>query len=204
MPYVPGMTETRPPIDAITTGAELKRWYWLRAELEAHARTLGLSRAGVKFDILDRIAHFLDTGEKTKPKRAKASSGFDWHSAALTDDTVLTDSYRNSQNVRRYFKSRLGASFAFNTEFMAWLKANAGRTLADACTEYQAIAARRAANGGKADIAKGNQFNQYTRDFLADNPDAGMDEVRRIWALKRAQPSDTGRHVYDRADRDLT
>ncbi|MEM8577613.1 MAG: DUF6434 domain-containing protein [Pseudomonadota bacterium] len=198
------MTETRPRIDQITTGAELKRWYWLRAELSDHARTLGLSQAGVKFEILDRIAHFLDTGQRQAPKRVKRTSAFDWHSAILTDDTPLTDSYKNTQNVRRYFTARIGPSFAFNIEFMAWLRANTGKTLADACAEYRAIAARTAANGGKTKIAPGNQFNQYTRDFLADNPQADMDDVRRVWALKRARPSATGRHVYDPSDCHLT
>ncbi|MEO0389902.1 MAG: DUF6434 domain-containing protein [Pseudomonadota bacterium] len=198
------MTEQRPPIDTISTGAELKRWYWLRTELADRARALGVSQSGRKFDILDRIAHFLDTGEHLRAPKARHSSTFDWHAAPLSDATVVTDSYRNTQNVRRYFTARLGKGFAFNTEFMAWMKANAGRTLADACAEYRAIAARKAARGGKSDIARDNQFNQYTRDFLAANPHLGMDDVRRIWALKRARPSATGRHTYDPSDLDLT
>ena len=44
----------------------------------------------------------------------------------------------------------------------------------------------------------GNPF-----DFLDDNPDMGMDDVRHFWALKRALPSEDGRHRYHRSDLDL-
>ncbi|MEM9437617.1 MAG: DUF6434 domain-containing protein [Pseudomonadota bacterium] len=197
--------ETKPGIETITDAAELRRWYWLKTDLVRRAKELGLRTAGGKFEILERIAHFLETGE-TEPVtsgKAPVMSTFDWHKEPLSDDTVLTDSYKNSQNVRRYFKSRLGDGFKFNIEFMAWLKGNAGRTLADACEEYREMKAREASPGFKSKIAHHNQFNQYTRDFLADNPEMGMEEVRRYWALKSALPSETGRHVYDRSDLEL-
>ncbi|MEM7752057.1 MAG: DUF6434 domain-containing protein [Pseudomonadota bacterium] len=190
----------RPDIATITNGKDLRRWYWLKSELVARARDLGLKTSGGKFQILDRIVYFLDTGEVLAEQKPAAKSAFDWHSAELTDETVLTDSYKNSQNARRYFKSRLGDGFKFNIEFMAWLKANTGRTLADACDEYRAMKAREGAPGFQSKIADHNQFNQYTRDFLADNPKLGMPEVRKFWALKTALPSNSGRHVYERSD----
>ena len=194
----------RPPIESIASSAELRRWYWLKADLVEHAGALGLPTSGGKFEILDRIAHFLDTGEVLRPQKSKESSDFDWHSAELTDATIITDSYRNSQNVRRYFRSRVGDGFKFNIEFMAWMKANVGRTLGDACAEYLAIRAREAAPGFQSKIADHNQFNQYTRDFMADNPSASIDDVRRFWALKTQQPSEDGRHTYHPADLELS
>ncbi len=193
--------ETRPEIAAITTGAELKRWYWLKDELAAEAKRLGLKCSDNKFAILDRIAHFLDTGETSLPSDSKPGPGssFDWHSAALTPETVITDSYKNSQNVRRFFKAQVGDQFKFTIGFMDWIRLNHGATLADAVAEYR----RMTAAGEKAPIRDHNQFNQYTVDFLKDNPGAGMDEVRRVWVLKRALPSEDGRHVYDRSDLSL-
>ena len=193
--------EARPEIATITTGAELRRWYWLKSELVDAARARGVKYSGGKFTILDRLAHFLDTGDVKWPgdETVAPSSKFDWHSARLTPETVSTDSYKNSQNVRRFFRAHLGDGFKFNIAFMNWMKTNAGATLADAIAEYR----RQKAEGLEADIPFHNQFNQYTRDFLADNPDAGMAEVRRVWALKRALPSDDGRHVYERSDLDL-
>ena len=195
--------DARPDIASIKTGTALRRWYWRKTDLVEHARSLGLKTGGGKFEILDRIAHFLDTGEAPREAAQKPKSRFDWHSAELTPQTEITDSYRNTQNVRRFFKAQVGDAFKFNIEFMAWMKANTGRTLADAVVEYHAMRAREAAPGFQSKIADHNQFNQYTRDFLAANPDLGLKDVRRVWALKIQQPSDTGRHTYDPADLEL-
>ncbi|MEM6661416.1 MAG: DUF6434 domain-containing protein [Pseudomonadota bacterium] len=201
------MTDTglRPAIDSIRDGAELRRWYWRKAELVDHARSLGVKIGGGKFELLDRIAHFLDTGERDQqtPKQPKPRSTFDWHSADLADETVITDNYKNTQNVRRYFKSRLGAGFSFNIAFMDWMRTNTGKTLADAVTAYGQIKAAGKAKGPGTTIRDHNQFNQYTRDFLKDNPGLGPADVRRIWALKIQTPSDTGRHRYHPSDLDL-
>jgi len=196
---------TKPAIETITTGTELKRWYWLKSDLSARAKALGLKTAGSKFELLDRIAVFLDTGlRKTAPApRARKTKGFDWHGGALSRETVLTDTYKNTQNVRRFFRSELGDAFKFNIEFMAWLKGNAGKTLGDACAEYRAMKRREAAPDFVSRIAPDNQFNQYMRDFLAHHPDRTVDEVRAAWAAKTQQPSATGRHVYAPGDIDL-
>lgn len=197
--------ENRPEISKIATGAELKRWYWLKSELVEHAKTIKVRTTGGKFEILERIAHYLDTGEPTRPedRTAKPTSSFDWHSADLGLQTVITDSYKNSQNVRRFFKRHLGDGFSFNIRFMAWMRENTGKTLQDAITEYQAQKAETAKPGFQSEIAHHNQFNQYTRDFLADNPDLGLKDVRHYWALKRKRPSENGRHAYERSDLDL-
>jgi hypothetical protein len=57
--------------------------------------------------------------------------------------------------------------------------------------------------GERAPIRDHNQFNQFTVDFLRDNPNDGMSELRRVGALKRALPSEDGRHVYERSDLEL-
>lgn len=202
---MPKTRDGRPDITSITSGAELRRWYWLKSELEAQAKATGVRATGGKYTILDRLAHFLDTGETIWPGdvRSKPRSSFDWHSAPLTPETVITDSYRNTQNVRRFFKAHAGESFKFNIAFMAWMKDNCGKTLADAVAEYHRLKAEAAKPGFQSEIAHHNQFNQYTRDFLADNPEKGMDDVRKYWALKRDMPSEDGRHVYHRSDLDL-
>jgi len=179
-----------------------RQWYWLKSELEAFAKNIGVRATGGKFTILDRIAHYLDTGQKDWPGDVgtRPNSKFDWHSAALTPETVITDSYKNSQNVRRFFKAHADDGFKFNIAFMGWMKANVGATLADAVTEYHRMKSDEANPEFQSKIAHHNQFNQYTRDFLADNPEATLADVRRFWALKRDQPSANGRHVYDPKD----
>ncbi|QJF52917.1 DUF6434 domain-containing protein [Roseobacter ponti] len=136
---MPKRDENRPPIAKIRTGAELRRWHWLRPELQAHARACGVRHTGGKFTILDRIAHYLDTGETTWPGDLRKTTGAqtDWHSADLTPETVITDNYKNTQNVRRFFRARAGADFKFDISFMNWMRSNAGKSLGDAVAEYK-------------------------------------------------------------------
>ncbi|MBC7281117.1 MAG: hypothetical protein H5U12_06655 [Hoeflea sp.] len=60
----------------------------------------------------------------------------DWHSDPITADTRIDAHYRNTQNVRRFFKAEIGDHFKFDRPFMAWMKSPAGLTLRDAVDEW--------------------------------------------------------------------
>jgi hypothetical protein len=60
----------------------------------------------------------------------------DWHADAITRDTPITKSYRNTQNVRRFFKAQCGDDFKFDRSFMAWLKNGAAKTMGVAADEW--------------------------------------------------------------------
>jgi hypothetical protein len=62
---------------------------------------------------------------------------FDWHSDSITRKTPVTESYRNTQNVRRFFKSQCGAHFKFDRLFMAWLKDGTTKTMGEAVDEWR-------------------------------------------------------------------
>ena len=61
---------------------------------------------------------------------------FDWHCNKISDTTHINESYKSTQNVRRYFKSRCGDHFKFDRSFMAWMKENSGKTMGDAVAEW--------------------------------------------------------------------
>lgn len=61
----------------------------------------------------------------------------DWHRDPITGDTVIDANYRNTQNVRRFFKAEIGEHFKFDRPFMAWMKPHPGLTMRDAATEWQ-------------------------------------------------------------------
>lgn len=83
---------------------------------------------------------------------------------------------------------------------MAWMKESTGKTLGDVVAEYQRQQAETTRQGFQSKIA---QHNQYTRDFLANDPNMGLADVRKFRALKRDMPSEDRRHVYDKSDLDL-
>jgi hypothetical protein len=64
-------------------------------------------------------------------------STFDWHSEALTRDTPLNASYKMTQNVRRFMRVEFGEDFAFDRDFMVWVKSGAPKTLGDVADEWR-------------------------------------------------------------------
>jgi hypothetical protein len=66
-----------------------------------------------------------------------AVKAFDWHSSPITRKTPMTATYRNPQNVQRFFQSQCGAHFKLDRSFMAWLKAATNKTMGDAVIEWQ-------------------------------------------------------------------
>jgi hypothetical protein len=61
---------------------------------------------------------------------------FDWHRDRITRATVVTKSYRNTQNVRRFLIARCGPTFKFDRSFMAWLKDGRFKTMGDAVDDW--------------------------------------------------------------------
>jgi hypothetical protein len=63
-------------------------------------------------------------------------ASFDWHGGQIDRATLITIDYRNTHNVRRFFKAECGEHFRFDRTFMAWLKAAAGKTMGEAADEW--------------------------------------------------------------------
>ncbi len=63
-------------------------------------------------------------------------SEFDWHRDKITSDTPITPTYRNTQNVRRFFQSVCGSHFKFDRDFIKWLKDGQAKSMGDAAKEW--------------------------------------------------------------------
>jgi len=59
-----------------------------------------------------------------------------WHSAPLSASTRIDKNYKNTQNVRRFFKKEIGEHFKFTREFMAYLWSHEGTTLKEAAAYW--------------------------------------------------------------------
>ncbi len=70
-------------------------------------------------------------------------AGFDWHRDPITWRTPITETYRHTARVRRFFKAECGPHFKFDRPFMAWIKAARGRTMGDAAEEWLRRQARK-------------------------------------------------------------
>ncbi|MEM7333106.1 MAG: DUF6434 domain-containing protein [Chloroflexota bacterium] len=188
----------RPKLTKEISVADFRDFYWLKKELVEFCRAEGLSRQGGKLEIADRIESYLTTGRKeSKPKKPKAISNFDWNNEPLTVKTIITDNYKNSENVRTFFTAHIGNRFKFSVPFMNWMKGNHGKTLGDAIEAWHEINQNKKAKKDKKNIAPQFEYNRYIRDFLEDNPTATRAEAIEHWKIKRSMRGD---NVYRKSD----
>jgi len=184
----------------LTSGDELRRWYWTKTELADALRARTLSATGSKLELTERLAAELDGVTPTAAPRRRARSRFDWGRETLTLETVITDSYRNSQNMRRFMKTHASDRFAFSNEFMAWMRDHVGSTLAEAVEFWKELDRRKREEGYREAPLPQNQYNAFSRALAAAQPGISAKEIRRIWARKRAGPAP---HRYEPGDEHL-
>lgn len=189
---------TKPILNKTISIIDFRDNYWLKKELIDLCREIGINQSGGKLDIVARIERFLEVGEiitVSSQKKTKISSSFDWNNEELSLGVVITDSYKNTENVREFFKKLIGKHFRFNVEFMNWMKSNVGKTLEDAAVEWREIALRKKNNSGKKVIAPQFEYNTYIRDFLADNPSLSIKDAIKSWKIIRDMP---GKKIYEK------
>lgn len=190
----------RPTLNKHISAEDFKAFYWLKEELIQFCKAEELSRQGGKIDLTNRIEHYLKTGEKKAPtqsKKTKAQSSFDWKNEVLSLQTLITDNYKNSENVRAFFQSKMTKKFKFNIKFMAWMKTNTGKTLGNALAAWHQIELEKKKNKQAKEIAPQFEYNTYIRDFLVDNPGESKATAIQYWKIKRAQRGD---NIYRKSD----
>lgn len=193
----------RPKLDKKISHEDFSNYYWLKKELLAFCKEIGLPQRGGKMELTNRINTYLKTGKKELKggkKKYQPTSNFDWKNEILTLQTVITDNYKNSENVRAFFQNHIQKKFKFNVSFMNWMKTNIGKTLEDAIQAWEIIEFEKKNRKGKKEIAPQFEYNIYIRDFLADNPDLSRKSAIEFWKLKKSMKGD---NVYKKSDLDL-
>lgn len=187
---------SKPYLDKNISLEDFQSYYWLKKELIIFCNENGVSPSGGKLDISERILCFISTGKIINPTRKKVfTSNFDWNKAKLSFDTVITDNYKNSENVRAFFTKSIGTKFWFSVEFMNWMKVNEGKTLGDAINAWYEIVQLKKNINYRTDILPQFEYNTYIRDFLADNPGKSIIDAIQSWNVKREHK---GSHKYSR------
>ena len=195
----------RPDFASIKTASEFNSWYWLKKEMVEICKTMGLPSHGRKFDLRDRIMYALNHNGKIlhSPEAKKVKSTFNWAKSKLRTSTLITDNISFGPNFRNFMKSNITGKFSCTAEFMSWVRSNEGKTLGDAIAAFYTLEKRKENPDFKREIAKNNMFNQYTRDYLTDNPEHSLNQVRKCWLLKKQLPANNGFVVYERCDLEL-
>ena len=190
--------DKRPKLNKDITVTDFKEFYWLKEELINFCRTENIDRKGGKIELSLRIEEYLKTGKKIKSdKNKKPTSKFDWNNEILNLNTIITDNYKNTENVRLFFSKHIGNHFKFNVKFMNWMKQNIGLNLEDAVIEWNKIRTDSKENKSPKSIAPQFEYNKYIRDFLKDNSNKTKAEAIEFWKIKKLMRGD---NIYKKSD----
>ena len=173
-------------------GPYYKIWLALQEDNELTAvvrsRQLHIYRNGKKVLIL---------AGKAAPKVLRADSlatliGSQTKQGISLDD-IIPQNVVCSQELRAFFVAHIGKGFHFKAEFQDWLHNHAGKTYREAVEAYHSIEHPK-------EIKPQFEYNQYIRDFFADNKGATLKDAIRCWHWKKLQP---GLHRYEETDKDI-
>jgi len=176
------------------TSKEFLDQYWLKEQLVKICEENKLPKNGSKKDLLEYISCFIDKKPIVKNEnRTKSKSTIQ----KITIDMIIDINYSNDENHRRFFESEIGNSFKYNVRFMNWMKENKGKkTYKEAIIEWKKIFEENK-KGYKNDIGKQFEYNQYTRDFFANNIGRTKEECIKCWNYKKSK---LGSHKYEESD----
>ena len=182
----------RPDLSNELDSKTFKDYYYLKEELMDFCRKNNLQTTGGKVELTERIAKFLDTGEKeTKNHDSRRTKIVD----EITLDTIIEENFVCSEKHRVFYKEIIGKNFSFNVLFQKWLKSNSGKTYKDSIDAYYQILEDKKKN--KTTIDKQFEYNTYIRDFFYDNKDKSLEQAIKCWKYKKSLK---GHNKYERTD----
>ena len=185
----------RPPLSKTLSSDVFKNYYYLKEELIIFCRNNRLQTSGSKIELTERVAHYLDTGEKlVNQKQSIKKNSPD----VITNETIIEDHFVCSEKHRAFFKQAVGKSFSFNVQFQNWLKNNHGKTYQDAILAYAQILEEKKKQ--PASIDRQFEYNTYIRAFFADNKGLRLEDAIRCWKYKKGLP---GHNAYEQSDLEI-
>ena len=184
--------EERPNLDIKLNSKTFKEYYYLKEELIDFCRKNNLQTTGGKIELTERIANFLDTGERTYKTHNIRKNVMNHE---ITLNTIIEENFVCSEKHRAFYKEQIGNSFSFNVAFQKWLKSNSGKTYKDSIDAYYKILENKKKN--KTTIDKQFEYNTYIRDFFNDNKDKSLEQAIKCWKYKKSLK---GHNKYERHD----
>lgn len=170
----------RPILNRNMVIEDFRNYYYLKTELQQFCREHGLSAAGSKGEVAERIVVFLETGERRKPSLKKVRTV---KHEVLSLDTVISEGHRCSQDVRAFFSSVI-PGFHFSTYIQTFLKLNAGKTYLDVVEAWYEEVDRKKKSTYQKEIPPQFEYNRFIRDFFADQRNTGKTQKDAIEAWK--------------------
>ena len=180
----------RPPLTKTISLEDFQNYYWLKTELQTFCREHDLPASGSKIEITERISHYLNTGKIFKNSFHQKVSKAPLSHKDLSLQTIITENHRCSEDVRAFFKEKIGANFRFTVALQKFFKENIGKTYEDAITFWYEENERKKDPTYKTTIGTQFEYNRFTRDFFEDPNNKGKSKTDAIaaWNEIKAKP----------------
>jgi len=172
----------RPSLTKTISLTDFQNYYWLKAELQTFCREHGLPVSGSKIEITERISHYLTTGKVLKNSSVQKVSKAPLSYKDLSLQTIITKNHRCSEDVRAFFKEKIGTNFRFIVALQKFFKENVGKTYEDAITFWYEENERKKDPTYKTTISAQFEYNRFTRDFFEDPNNKGKAKADAIAA----------------------
>lgn len=174
------MKEEKPKLEKTLTGQEFLRWYYLKTDLQAFAKELGISSLGSKKDLTTRIANKLDGKETESTKESKR---LDRLPKKLTKKTVVYPNQKLTQQLREFMIKECGPEFRFNQHMRDFFFSDQKKTLGQAIDHYQTT---KDIKNNK--IASQFEYNRFVKKYHQENPNNSHQKMVQAWKKDRQLP----------------
>ena len=178
---------TRPNLTVSLNPELFKNCYWDKKELVSFCSANGLSGIGGKSDLINRIKHFLQTGQKLAPIKIRRIDKWDSDNK-ITKDTLVVN-YKNDAKTRNFFEKEIGTHFRFNSYLRQFAKnsnKDSNLTYGDLIQGWIKTEEQKQNSSCKNTIDKQFEFNQFQRDFYAKEKGKTRKELVAAWQLVRS------------------
>ncbi len=182
----------RPNLDNNLDSKTFGEYYYLKEELIDFCRKNNLQTTGGKIELTERIAKFLETGERTYKNHTTRKASI---ADEIKLDTIIEENFVCSEKHRAFYKEQIGNNFSFNVNFQKWLKNNSGKSYQDSINAYYQILEDKKKN--KTTIDKQFEYNTYIRVFFSDNKDKNLEQAIKCWKYKKNLK---GHNKYEKDD----
>lgn len=182
----------RPNLDNNLDSKTFWEYYYLKEELIDFCRKNNLQTTGGKIELTERIAKFLETGERTYKNHITKKTLI---ADEITLNTIIEENFVCSEKHRAFYKEQIGNNFSFNVLFQKWLKSNSGKTYQDSIDAYYQILEEK--KNKKTTIDKQFEYNTYIRDFFSNNKDKSLEQAIKCWKYKKSLK---GPNKYEKED----
>lgn len=158
-------------------------------ELRGICSRLSLSHKGKKIELITRLLHYIQTGEKlTTLKFPKASYAKLGQSKILSKDSLmLKGAYKNDLRTRIFFKKLIGEHFHFTAFGIDWLNARWSDGNPPTYQEFANMWVKEKCRRGIEVPSPKEEwaYISFIQDYFNQSPAASHEDMKAAWASER-------------------